>query len=567
MSTTQDPLAAYLAPLPLDQLLLAYDKLDKKGKDLKAMRQLCLVDLFYLMIRVCGRDDMRKPWVLDRCREVEASPDGHIDLWAREHYKSSIITFGLTLQSILRNPNITFGFFSEKFSIASGFLVQIKSEFEKNARLKKLFPDILYADPVKQAPKWNTSEIVVKRPKNPKEATITAQGLNSLRVGAHYDVMVYDDVITDRSVTSPEMVLSITQQFQESLSMSKEGGKKRYIGTRWSHADTYQHILDEGMAEPRIHPATDDGTPSGTPVLFSPEYWELKLIENTPYILACQYLQNPTAGSEKTFDLNDLRWWDVRPFSLSVYILGDPGRKKTAIAADTAFVVVGVDPGKHLFLLDGYCHKMSLTERWNNLSTLYERWKTTPGITSVHVAYETYGSGAADVEYFQEQMSKGIQSQYFEIQELTHTIKGQESKNSRIERMEPDLKRNYICVPYDVNKDEEHPGHPTRLQAEAMASGRAGLISKPIRIKRPEGVYDLTDIFVNQLDKFPFGGKVDLIDAFSRIYDCNIRAPASLVNRYGRTVTRPRRKFSGQYTSAVTSGRKSGSGFFNRGVT
>jgi hypothetical protein len=83
MSTTQDPLAAYLAPLPLDQLLLAYDKLDKKGKDLKAMRQLCLIDLFYLMIRVCGRDDMKKQWVLDRCREVEESPDGHLDLWAR----------------------------------------------------------------------------------------------------------------------------------------------------------------------------------------------------------------------------------------------------------------------------------------------------------------------------------------------------------------------------------------------------------------------------------------------------------------------------------------------------
>src|SRR5258707_415226 len=61
-------------------------------------------DLFYLLTMILGRRDLVHPWLFDRCREVQASPNGHLDLWAREHNKSSIITFGLTIQDILNDP-------------------------------------------------------------------------------------------------------------------------------------------------------------------------------------------------------------------------------------------------------------------------------------------------------------------------------------------------------------------------------------------------------------------------------------------------------------------------------
>lgn len=78
--------------------------------------------------------------------QMASSTSGH-----GEHYKSSIITFGLTIQSILLNQNITVGIFSEKEKIASDFLCQIKKEFEINETLKAAFPDILFADPARQA--------------------------------------------------------------------------------------------------------------------------------------------------------------------------------------------------------------------------------------------------------------------------------------------------------------------------------------------------------------------------------------------------------------------------------
>src|SRR6266404_143459 len=149
--TKQDPLQQKLFSTPLPELLSLYDTLTNKQRDLKVMRKLAKLDLYYLMVVICNRTDLlacaNPQWVLDRAREVQTNPDGYLDLWAREHYKSSLITFGLTLQDILKNPSITIGFISEKYTIAADFLGQLKMEMETNALLKKLFPEILYENP------------------------------------------------------------------------------------------------------------------------------------------------------------------------------------------------------------------------------------------------------------------------------------------------------------------------------------------------------------------------------------------------------------------------------------
>ena len=195
-----------LHDLPLADLLIEWDRIDGDGQDIKAVGALALEDRYYLLVKVLRRTDALHPWIYKRCREVEKQTDDHLDLWAREHYKSTIITFAGVIQEILRDPEITVCIFSHTKGIARKFFRQIKLELESNEVLKRAFPDILWEKPDKQAARWSEETgLVVKRKSNPKESTLEAWGLvDGQPTAAHYKLRVYDDVVAPESVTTPD---------------------------------------------------------------------------------------------------------------------------------------------------------------------------------------------------------------------------------------------------------------------------------------------------------------------------------------------------------------------------
>ena len=272
-----DRAKSYLPTATLGQAGVFYKNLLQKQYDPELLRELAKADRWFLLCIILGRKDAVHPWLYQRCREVEATPDGVLDLWARGHYKSTIITYAGTIQEILRNPNTTIGIFSHTRPIAKGFLKQIKREFEVNEFLRELFPDICYPNPRQDSPQWSEDAgIIVKRKSNPKEATVEAWGLvDGQPISRHYDLRIYDDVVTRDSVNTPDQIAKTTEALD--LSQNLSGGQNRewYIGTRYHYADTYRDLIERGT-ETRVYPATDSGAPDGNPILLSEDEWEKK---------------------------------------------------------------------------------------------------------------------------------------------------------------------------------------------------------------------------------------------------------------------------------------------------
>jgi len=408
-----------------------------EGQANKAMRKFCQTDLFYLLTRGLGRTDVNRDWLFARCEEIQASPDGFIDLWAREHYKSTVITYAQSIQDILNDPNITIGIFSHTKPIARAFLRQIKYELETNARLKYLFPEILYEN-CKKAPNWSEDKgITVKRTSNSKEATVEAHGLiDGQPTSKHFSLLVYDDVVTRESVTTPEMIEKVTDAWSLSLNLGAEGGSMRIIGTRYHFNDTYRTIMQRKAAVPRIYPATDDGKVDGEPVFLTRAVLEKKRREQGSFVFACQQLQNPKADDAQGFNLDDMRYYETEPdpFGMNFYILVDPANEKRKKSDYTTMWVLGLGPDRNYYVFDLIRDKLNLTERCDTLMQLHQEYQP------IGVGYEHYGI-QADIQHIE--YVQGKRNYRFPITPLG----GQMAKNDRIRRLIPIFESHRLWFP------------------------------------------------------------------------------------------------------------------------
>lgn len=471
--------------------------LEEAGKSkqwLQAVAKLGRDDLFFLLVWILNRKDLDRDWLFDRCREVQEKPNGYLDLWSREHYKSTIITYGLTIQDILNDPEVTIGIFSLTRPMAKSFLRQIKQEFEGNKLLRQLYPEILWEKPEHQAPKWSEDDgIIVKRKSNPKEATLEAWGLvDAMPTGRHFKIRVYDDIIDERNVGSPDMIDKATKAWALSLNLGsaaemaryKDVNVQRYVGTRYHFNDPYREIMKRGTAIPRIYPGTKDGTPDGEPVLWTPQFLADKRRDMGPYIFGCQILQNPVADEAQGFKREWIRYYGKIDWTqMNLYLLCDPAGEKKKTNDYTVMLVIGLGIDRNYYLIDGLRDRLNLTERTKALFAFHRKYHP------LATGYEKYGKDS-DIEHVTDKMDE--ENYRFSIQQLG----GATPKNDRIRKLIPLFENGRFWMPQRI--------------LYRTYDGKQG---------------DLVATFLDdEYDSFPVSVHDDIMDCMARIKDEDLGA-------------------------------------------
>lgn len=458
-----------------------------QDNDVEAIKQLILNDLFFVLSVALKRKDANNDFIYARCREVEANPNGYLDLWAREHYKSTIITFAKSIQDILNNPEITIGIFSHTRPIAKEFLKQIKTELEQNQFLKDLFPEILYQNPEKESPKWSLDGgIRVKRSTNPKEETVEAWGLvDGQPTGKHFLLLIYDDIVTRESVTTPDQIKKTTSALELSYNLGAKGGHRRFIGTRYHMNDTYKVIMERETVIPRIHPATHNGKMEGEPVFLTKEELLEKRRDMGPYTFGTQMLQNPVADKSMGFKTEWLTYYEkLGDYSKwNLYIIVDPASKKKTTSDYSVFKIIGLAPDGNYYLISMVRDRLNLTQRAAKLFELHEKYKPKA------VGYEQYGM-QSDIEHIKYEMEQ--RNYRFNIVELGGSL----AKEDRIKKLIPVYEQRRMYIPKSI--------HYVDYEGRAV---------------------DLIKSFIeDEYSAFPVCVHDDMLDCQARILDSNLGA-------------------------------------------
>lgn len=357
------------------------------------LREVFRTDLWAIVHFVLGMKNANHPFVIEACAAVQDGPPTRtLDIWARDHLKTSIITVAETIFDIIRNPEERIAIFSHKKDVALAFLRLVKETLEGSAILKWCYPEIFYENPGSEAQKWGEeSGLYVKRKGVYKEPTVSAWGLvEGMPTGYHFTKHIYDDVETADLVETPDMTDKVKSKYELSHAILTDGGRFRAVGTTFSHLGLMVHLqsIKDVNGNPLMHvrkyEATVDGSPNGPARFLSEERLAELRATMSRYNFNSQYLLDPSEKGSLLLVAEFLK--EVEPEDIPKRIFKfmtiDPAgeRRSDKRQGDSwAMGVIGVVPylddigASDLYLLDMIVEPMTEAEALDNVVKMYTR--------------------------------------------------------------------------------------------------------------------------------------------------------------------------------------------------
>lgn len=312
-----------------------------------------------------------------------------MDLAPRGHGKSTIGDVDFCITKLLRNPDIRIMIGSKTQTQASAFLKEIRTHFEQNVNLIRIFGDWKKSrDNV-----WNDKEFTVnRRTVIKKEATVSALGASGAVVSKHFDIIIGDDLVGFENARTEAQRKVLKEWFYSSLYPTLEpDGEIHILGTRYSPMDLYEDLIKSKNYKINVQQAItikDGQEYSLWESKFSLEKLRSIREEAGLIIFNMQYQNNTELAKGKIFkykyfkhfeeydidyDLNRVRvkvldsqgvpyWIPVR-----IYMGADLAISEDETSNNDYFVltVIGVDKNKNVYVLDYLKERLTFNAQLN----------------------------------------------------------------------------------------------------------------------------------------------------------------------------------------------------------
>lgn len=312
-----------------------------------------------------------------------------MDLAPRGHGKSTIGDVDFCITKVLRNPDIRIMIGSKTQTQASAFLKEIRTHFEQNVNLIRIFGDWKKSrDNV-----WNDKEFTVnRRTVIKKEATVSALGASGAVVSKHFDIIIGDDLVGFENARTEAQRKVLKEWFYSSLYPTLEpDGEIHILGTRYSPMDLYEDLIKSKNYKVNVQQAIT--IKDGQEVSLWESKFSLKKLRSIReeaglIIFNMQYQNNTELAKGKIFKYKYFKHFEeyevdyalnrVRvkvldaqgvPFWIPVriYMGADLAISEDETSNNDYFVltVIGVDKNKNVYVLDYLKERLSFNAQLN----------------------------------------------------------------------------------------------------------------------------------------------------------------------------------------------------------
>lgn len=448
--------------------LTGYTEQDLRNLAFQNVAIRCKSDLYFLAKEILNYDKMEVATHQELCDFTTSilpgkpAPVGELPktfdngknllllLLPRGTFKSSVVTVSFALQFLLNEPNARILIDSETFSKSKAFLREIQDHLISNDKYREVFKAIhgMYPFEKKSTAKlWTDSEIILPMRTRPlKEPTISCAGIDVTKNGMHYDLIICDDLHSEKNVTNSEQITQVIDHYKLAFSLLDPGKPMIVIGTRWHELDLYGHIIDFEQEDFNIlkKSAYNPDNSLFFPQVLSEEALEKIRRRQGASIFSKQYLNEPVSDENATFKREYITrkpWAQVEGRPINWYWLVDPSytdpRGSGQYSDFAAFVLCGMDYQRDLYVRYVIRQKMTYSDIIDKMFEL----NSDPRFKDIHNPkwiLEVIGTKSLSYELSNEQRRKNT---WLNVQEIKSR---QDSKEERIRGLAPFYESGHI---------------------------------------------------------------------------------------------------------------------------
>lgn len=277
--------------------------------------------LFVFAKGVLGRDRLTQSLHRHFCGWLTRTPPYRkMGLLPRDHYKTTIASHALPMHIFIQpeEDNLYFpGRDGSEIRVLLGCETEarsmkhirwIETQFESNAILRALWPHRCWEIPLKQSKKWNEREMLLPRKRDFADVSLQAIGVGGAITGAHFDVLIKDDLISLEAANSQTVMATAIEWHVASRALMDDPDKSLefIIGTRWAVQDLYQYIEEN---DPTVEILKRSIVEDGQPIM--PEVFSLETVDRLRkefgVLFPLLYMNSAADPTLTDFSISDVR--------------------------------------------------------------------------------------------------------------------------------------------------------------------------------------------------------------------------------------------------------------------
>lgn len=354
-------------------------------------------DLYFLCEGILGMRDLTPQAHQGLCNFIDSNP-AHLKLamMPRDHFKTSVVTIGGTIQKVIRNPNRTNLICNESATNSERMLRAIRLHAETNKVFRTVYSWLIPKDMRKV--RWNDSELDFNRAAVVPEPTIDTIGMTGAMTSRHFNHMTFDDPISEEAVKSEKVMKDAIERLRavQALQVKPADDTITLVGTHWAFADIYTWYKKTFSRRLRqyIRAAIEDDKIL-FPERFTPEILAELRESMGEYKFSCLMLNSPRNEAVQDFNIQDIRWWrwhdsaetrvdlldrsgevvdswDVADLNITATL--DPAPSETTLSDRNALTVVGISPKAQAVVLESWADRVTPVQVIEKLIQVHRRW-------------------------------------------------------------------------------------------------------------------------------------------------------------------------------------------------